>query len=144
MTGETSETHRVPDYQVRLPGCDSREVITRALDLVSPTHRQPASREDGSLLQLVDLGLREPGGGGSGGPLHRQTGIPPGDLKLQHLVVICSLSVPDAWPPTLALLLRLRWSEQPETTDGNSLELFVRFQRNGWNSLEFSDLISFS
>ena len=77
--------HRVSDHEVRFPGCDPREVIPRAPDLVSPPHGQPAAREDGRLLQLVDLGLREPGGGGSGAPLHRETGVPPGDLRLKHL-----------------------------------------------------------
>ena len=86
MRGEgRQETHRVPDHDVRFPRRDPGEVIPRAPDLVSPSHRQPVSGEDGSLLQLVDLGLREPGGGGSGAPLHRETGVPPGDLRLKHL-----------------------------------------------------------
>ena len=138
------ETHRVPDHQERFPGCGPGEIISRAPDLVSPPHRQPASSEDSSLLQLVDLGLREPGGGGSGAPLHTQAPVPSGDLKLQHSVFICSLQQ-SLWPPTLALLLNPLWSEYPESKEGNSLELFVSLQPDGCNkNLEMSDLISFS
>ena len=91
-------THRVSDHEVRFPRCDPREVIPRTPDLVSPPHGQPASGEDGRLLQLVDLGLREPGGGGGGAPLHTQARVPPGDLKLEQFCLQLGLSVSDLQP----------------------------------------------
>ena len=72
--------------------------MTRTSDLISSPHGQPAAGEDGCLLQLVDLGLREPGGGGGGAPLHTQARVPPGDLKLEQFCLQLGLPVSDLQP----------------------------------------------